>query len=464
MDKTQTDDELPPLEEQSSPLVDFFKQDSAAAFILLAAAISALAIANSPLSYAYHDILNSQFAFSVGGVYELSKSIHHWINDGLMCIFFFLVGLEIKREVLVGELASFRRALLPAAAALGGMVVPALVYISINYGAASAHGWGIPMATDIAFAMGLYRTPWQSCTRCLGGLLGSLGDCGRPRGRGYHRPLLHRSPRSFSARCRLLFNRVFVLYELDRRPKLLAVRRGRHRHLVSLLQSGVHATIAGVLLAFTIPATARYRSAHFKSRMGTLVDDFAEAEEYAGHLHVSAAQQRVIRKMTRECHHVEAPLQRLEYNLHPLSVFLIMPLFAFANSGVTLPLAEIGAMLFEPVTLGIALGLLIGKPLGVALFSWIAVKIRVAELPAGVNWPQMVGVGLLAGIGFTMSLFINDLAFTAGSHGVAHAAAVTTEGAISAPDQAQRFVTEGKLGILSPVLSLASAAFCYSAP
>lgn len=430
----------PPLDEVS-PLTEFFHQDYVAAFILLGAALLALIISNSPWHYAYDAILHEEFTIGFGDGMLLSKTLHHWINDGLMAVFFFLVGLEIKREVLVGELASFRKALLPAAAAAGGMVVPALVYAIINFGGEGAHGWGIPMATDIAFAMG--------CIAILGGrvpaalavflvALAIVDDLGA-----------------------VLVIALFYTGGIDTQPLVigfvliiasfiiakLGVRNALPYALIGILlwlaflMSGVHATIAGVLLAFTIPADARYSRRYFSDRIRELIARFDKDEQYDDRLFVNADQQHIIRKMTRECHYVEAPLQRIEHNLHPLSVFIIMPIFAFANSGVQIPFAEAGSLLFRPVTLGIICGLLIGKPLGIMLFSFIAVKLNLAELPKGIQWKQLAGVGMLAGIGFTMSLFINELAFTSGGHGVAHAATET------AADFTKAHILEGKVGI-----------------
>jgi NhaA family Na+:H+ antiporter len=434
----------PPLEDQSSPLVDFFKQDTAAALILLLAALAALIISNTAYGYHYHVILASEFGFSLGPDMNLKQSLHHWINDGLMSIFFFLVGLEIKRELLVGELASVRKALLPAAAAMGGMVVPALIYAAITYGTDASSGWGIPMATDIAFAMGCIALLGNRVPAALAVFLVALAivdDLGAVTVIA----LFYTDQLDFQAlligggligvSCILSWSgiRSFIPYLL-----IGAVI------WVAFLTSGVHATIAGVLLAFTIPADARYRSPLFMKRVHTLIDEFEEAEDYADDLIVSATQQRVIRKITRECHHVEAPLQRIEYNLHPLCVFVIMPIFAFANSGVAIPFDELGSLLFEPVTLGIALGLMVGKPLGITLFSYFAVKLNMAELPTGVKWSQMAAAGMIAGIGFTMSLFINELAFQSVGAGTAHAA--SGAGAVVS-DAAQRYMMEGKIGI-----------------
>lgn len=447
----------PPLDE-NSPLMDFFHQGFVSALILLAAALAAMVVSNTNLYEIYDTVLHSDLGITLGAhpdpealeepslldPMEINLSLHHWINDGLMAIFFFLVGMEIKRELLVGELASFRKAFLPAAAALGGMLMPALIYSAVNFGGPGAHGWGIPMATDIAFAMGCIALLSGRVPPALAVFLVALAivdDLGAV----VVIALFYTGGVDFAP---LISGGILIGSSLL--ISFLGVRHVIPYALIGILvwlaflQSGVHATIAGVLLAFTIPATARYNSYFFSDRMRELVTRFEKAEEYQTSLQVNSTQQRLIRKMTRECHHVEAPLQRLEHNLHPISVFVIMPVFAFANSGVRLPFDELGALLFERVTLGIILGLVIGKPLGIVLFSWLAVKSRIAELPAGIRWNQIAGAGMLAGIGFTMSLFINGLAFTSVGAGTAHAATAEA-GPVS--ELAARFILEGKLGI-----------------
>ena len=430
----------PPLDEVS-PLVEFFKQDFVAAFILLFAAVLALILSNSPWGDIYKIVLESDFSISLSDNMTLSNSLHHWVNDGLMAIFFFLVGLEIKREVLVGELASFRKAMLPAAAALGGMIVPAGIYMIFNMGSEGAHGWGIPMATDIAFAMGCIALLGARVPAALAVFLVALAivdDLGA-----------------------VAVIALFYTEGVETQPLILGfgligfsffmakigVRNAIPYALVGILlwlaflQSGIHATIAGVLLAFTIPADARYSRRFFSDRIRELIARFDKDEAYDDRLYVNADQQHIIRQMTRECHHVEAPLQRIEHNLHPLAVFIIMPVFAFANAGVEIPFDPIGSLLFQPVTLGLFFGLVVGKPLGVLLMSFIAVKMNLAELPNGINWKQVAGVGMLAGIGFTMSLFINGLAFT----GVTEVHAAAASGPIS--ETAKILMLEGKIGI-----------------
>ncbi|MCC6487954.1 MAG: Na+/H+ antiporter NhaA [Candidatus Hydrogenedentes bacterium] len=403
----------PPELEQVSPLVHFFKQDAVAAGLLLLSALAALIIANSPAAEWYTHLWHTHLAFSVGD-WRLDQSLHHWINDGLMAIFFFMVGLEIKRELLVGELASVRKALLPAMAAVGGMLVPALIFYAFNAGTPAAKGWGIPMATDIAFATGCLALLGGRVPASIGVFLVALAivdDIGSVLVIAlFYTDQLALRP--------LLVGAILVLlsYGLSR----IGVRHTYPYAIIGILVwfefllSGVHATIAGVLLAFTIPADARYETPLFSGRMSTLLQRFAGAEDYVNPLLVNARQQSLIRSILKECHHVEAPLQRIEHALHPLCVFFIMPVFAFANSGVSIEFSSFGSMLLEPVALGALFGLMAGKQIGVMLFSFLAVKLRWAELPKGITWPHVYGVSWLAGIGFTMALFIDELAFTSG--------------------------------------------------
>lgn len=401
--------ELPPLEEHSA-LEVFHKQDAAAAALLLVAAAAALIVANSPAHDWYHDFWEQELGIVLGGA-GLRQSLHYWINDGLMAIFFFLVGLEIKREVLVGQLASFRRALLPAVAAVGGMVVPALIYTALNWGEPTARGWGIPMATDIAFAAGclsLLGRRLLPSMRIFLVALAIVDDLGSVLVIAvFYTEQIAAFPLAIGG----------ILVVLSFGLNRLGVRRTLPYAVIGVivwiafLRSGVHATIAGVLLALTIPAGARYETPHFSGRMKTLLDRFVDAEDHVHPFLVNARQQDLIRHMLRECLHVEAPLQRIEHFLHPLSVLVILPLFAFANSGVALDIASIGHVFAEPVTLGVVFGLLAGKQIGITLGSWVAVKLGWASLPEGMRWVHVYGLSWIAAIGFTMALFISELAF-----------------------------------------------------
>ena len=398
-----------------------------AAIFLLAAAAAALYMANSGVTVGgrrlldwYRDLWHVNLGVAIQEQI-IGKSLHNLINDGLMAIFFFLVGLEIKRELLVGELASFRKALLPIVAAAGGMVCPALIYSAFNATGPGAGGWGIPMATDIAFSAGVLgllskRIPTGLAVFLIAlAIVDDLGSVAviaifytdtiafRPLVVGVAMVVLS----SLFARLGVRNALVFVL--------MAAVI------WVEFFLSGVHATIAGVLFAFTVPVDARYETPLFISRITSLLSRFDEAEDHVNPLLVNSRQQRVVRAIEAECIHVEAPLQRIEHKLHPICAFIIMPIFAFANSGVHLDFSHIGSLFFQPVTLGVIFGLLAGKQLGIMGACWLTVKAGFAELPQGVRWIQIWGVTWLAGIGFTMSLFVGGLAFPIGhdaGHGV----------------------------------------------
>ena len=430
--------DAPPLE-HTSTLKRFLHHDLVGSGLLLLAAVAAVIVANIGLYEPYHNLWETYFGFTLGD-YELVKNLHHWVNDGLMAIFFFLVGLEIKRELVAGELASPRKAILPASAALGGMLVPAIIYALINGGGAGANGWGIPMATDIAFAAGCLAIMRRRVPPALMVFLVALAivdDLGAVAVIAiFYTERIAYEPLIIGATLIVIS---FILGQLGVRVMWPYAVFGIVIW-VAFLQSGVHATIAGVLLAFSIPADARYKSHLFAGRMRELLDRFVAAERPAAtavpegaaapsmqRIMVTQRQQALIRHMNWECHHVEAPLQRLEHNIEPLAVFIILPVFAFANAGVHLEWSEIGNLILQPVTLGVFFGLVLGKPLGVFLMSYITIKTGLAELPSGVTWPQIIGVGFLAGIGFTMSLFINGLAFA---------------GLENAPD----LVAEGKIG------------------
>lgn len=423
--KTLARNVVPPLE-YASPLKRFLHHDMVGSLLLLLATLAALIVVNVGYADQYHEFWEKHLGFSVGER-SLNKSLHHWVNDGLMAIFFFLVGLEIKREILVGELATVRKALLPATAALGGMIFPAIIYAIITRGNGEAiNGWGIPMATDIAFAAGCIAALKKWVPPSLMVFLVALAivdDLGAVAVISiFYTETINVAPLVIGGALIILS---FCLSQLGVRSMYPYAIFGIIIW-VAFLESGVHATVAGVLLAFSIPADARYKTHLFEGRMKELLNRFIKAEEdwlekaqpdhsegeSTTDLIVNARQQGLIRAMNSECHHVEAPLQRIEYNIEPMAVFLIMPIFAFANAGLHLEWSELGHAIMQPITLGVFFGLVIGKPLGIMTFSFIAVKMKWAELPNGVTWSNVLGLGFLAGIGFTMSLFINGLAFT----------------------------------------------------
>jgi NhaA family Na+:H+ antiporter len=399
-----------PIQQILRPVSDFIRTGSAGGLVLMAAAAAAVVWANSPWAEGYHHLWETEVGFRVGG-WEASHTLHHWINDGLMAVFFFLVGLEIKREGLVGELASPRKAALPAAAALGGMVVPAALYTLLNAGGDGASGWGIPMATDIAFALGVLALLGSRVPVALKVFLTALAivdDIGAV----LVIAVFYTNKIAWGAlgaglallAAAALCNRMGV------RTPVAYVVLGL-ASWAFFLASGVHATVSGVLLAFTIPARTRIDPEEFLSHTRDALGRFEDACSRGRSVLTNERQQDAIHDVEDAAEAAQAPLQRIEHALHTVVAFAIIPLFALANAGVALPAAG-GDALLHPVTLGIALGLVLGKPLGIVLFSWLAVRARVAALPEGFGWGHLHAVGWLAGIGFTMSLFIAELAFT----------------------------------------------------
>jgi Na+:H+ antiporter, NhaA family len=400
-----------PIARVIGPMQDFIHREQSSGILLLIMTALALVLANSPLGADYFALLETKTGFVFGSL-ELKMSVLHWINDGLMVIFFFVVGLEIKREILAGELANPRAAALPILAATGGAIVPALIYVALNGGQPSARGWGIPMATDIAFALG-----------CLA-LLGSRVPFGLK--------IFLTAVAIVDDMIAVLVIAIFYAEQLNMIALgaglgLLALLYGANRlgirqplvyALVGLLvwlaflQSGVHATIAGVLLAMTVPARVRIDGATFVGQARGLLEQFEAARGQVSPILVDATQQAAVHEIEELAEQVQAPLQRLEHGLHGWVALLIMPIFALANAGVALSTEGLGAEA-PSIMLGIAVGLLLGKPIGIMVAAWLAVRLGVADLPQGASWMQMLGIGVLAGIGFTMSLFIASLGFAA---------------------------------------------------
>jgi NhaA family Na+:H+ antiporter len=404
-------DDLPrsPIDRLTRPFYIFAQNKIAGAMLLVLATIVAMVWANSPWSDTYQRILSTPLGISIGES-GLMKPLILWINDGLMSFFFFLVGLEIKREILAGELRSPRKAALPIAAAIGGMVIPALVFTAFNYGGPAAHGWGIPMATDIAFALGVLLLLGSRVPIGLKVFLTALAivdDIGA-----------------------IVVIAVFYtdsiavvsigigagLIVLSMIANLAGVRNSVFYFVVgslawlAILESGVHATIAGVLMAMTIPARTRVAGAPLVERLNGLIAALHETGLPSDTKLLTHEQHDIVLQMEKRLEAGTAPLQQIEHALVPIAAFLIMPLFALANAGVPLG-GDFGNPISDPLFLGIVAGLFIGKQIGVVGAAWLAVKLRLADLPEGVGWAEVHAVSILAGIGFTMSLFVSSLAF-----------------------------------------------------
>lgn len=392
------------------PFAQFAHTASSGGIVLLVCTAIALIWANSPWAASYHHVWETEIALDAGPV-AIRSTLHHLINDGLMVVFFFLVGLEIKREVLIGELASLRRAALPAAAALGGMVIPAAFYAAWNLGGPGSAGWGIPMATDIAFALGVLALLGNRVPAGLKVFLAALAivdDIGAV----LVIALFYTDEVSWTA-----LGVAGVLLLLAAAANAAGVRRPWAYSLIgvalwgAVLASGVHATVAGVLLAMTIPSRTRINEDEFLRGSRRSVEEFERGCGPGTNVLTNQVQQEALLTLEALCEQAQAPLQTIERKLHVVVAFGIMPLFAIANAGVQLTGGGQGLALANPVTLGVLFGLILGKPLGIMIFSWLAVRLGIAELPRGVTWRLIHGVSWLGGIGFTMSLFVASLAF-----------------------------------------------------
>jgi len=394
----------------ASPFEEFIHHESASGLLLMACAIIALVIANSALSQAYIHLLHTPIAFSFGEI-ALEKSLHHWINDGLMALFFFVVGLEIKREILVGELSDPKQASLPIIAAVGGMVVPALFYFAFNSEGDVSAGWGIPMATDIAFAVGVMVLLGSRVPRTLLMFLVALAIVDDLGGvlviAFFYTETINLNALGFAG---LFFALLIFLNRAGVRHPLPYFLFGLLLWL-AMLKSGVHATLAGVLTALTIPATPKYQPENFGNFVRKLMDKFDASYRPGESIMRNDEQRSILQTLENGVNLVETPLQRMEHSMHLWVAFLIIPVFALANAGIPLNFGNIGEVMTHSVTLGVITGLTLGKVIGIAGFSWIAIKIGAGRLPAGTRFSQIIGASFLGGIGFTMSIFIAELAF-----------------------------------------------------
>lgn len=391
---------------------EFVHLEAAGGVVLLFCTILAFAWANSPFRESYFALWHTPIKLEFGQ-YVLEESLLHWINDALMAIFFFVVGLEIKREILAGELAAPRKAAFPIAAAIGGMVVPAVIYVVLNSGGEGVRGWGIPMATDIAFALAALTVLGSRVPTSLKVFLTALAivdDLGAILVIAifYAHGVIWNwlgVAGVFLVLC-LIANRLDVRHPVPYALLGLVV-------WLAFLQSGVHATVAGVLVAMTIPVRRAIDSRQFLDRAQGLLRKFKEASAFESALLVNTGQQEALRALEEACEHVETPLQRLEHALHGWVVFGVLPLFALANAGVTVE-GSLLSLLGSPVALGVILGLVVGKQVGITLLAWLSVRSGLAAMPKELSWVHVYGVAWLAGIGFTMSLFVGTLAFGEG--------------------------------------------------
>jgi len=396
-----------PMDKLRAPFVRFMKIEASGGILLIIATIAAMIIANSHWGPTY--LAFWQTKFTIGPeFFELSKPIILWINDGLMAIFFFMVGLEIKRELKAGELSTPRQAALPIISAVGGMVLPAMLFLLFNRGNVDANGWGIPMATDIAFSLGILSLLGKRVPIALKVFLVAFAivdDLGAIMIIAlFYSAEIHWGVMLVAA---LLIAFLFLLNKLNVQFIPLYMIVGWVVWYL-FLKSGIHPTIAGVLLAFSIPINRKIRVKDFYSRLQNHLEEFRNNNKDNA-IMLTKGQLACIDNMEDEIGKVQSPLQSLEHTLHGFVTYLIMPLFAFANAGIVLSGQDISSL--NSLTISIGTSLVFGKIVGITLFALLAVKLRVAELPLNVRWAHILGAGILGGVGFTMSLFISSLAY-----------------------------------------------------
>lgn len=401
-----------PIDKIVQPMQRFIQQEKSGGLLLGISVILALILANTPLSHGYHAILEQSFGFRWNNETYFEYNIHHWINDGLMSVFFFVVGLELKREIIGGELSNVRKALLPIFAAIGGMVMPAIIYLIFNPAGEPQKGWGIPMATDIAFALGVLYLLGNKIPLALKVFLTALAivdDLGAV--------LVIAFFYTSEINMTFLLVGLFILLlmylgnRLGVRSIIFYALLGIGGVWTCFLVSGVHVTIAAVLAAFTIPADVNIRENVFIDKIKAYLERFKNIDPKENTPTLTNEQLHVLEKINEATLAATPPLQRLEHAMHPAVSFLIIPIFAIANAGVSLNI-DIDKLFVNNIAIGTAMGLLLGKVIGVVGFSVLFIKLKIAKVPKGMNIRNLFGLGFLASIGFTMSLFITSLAFS----------------------------------------------------
>ena len=393
-----------------TPFEEFIHREATSGLLLMGMAILAMVLANSFYAETYKHVIHTYITIGAGD-WKLKMTLHHWINDALMVLFFFVVGLELKRELLVGELANLRNAVLPIAAAIGGMVVPALIYFAINPSGDAALGWGIPMATDIAFAIGALALLGSRIPKALITFLVALAivdDLGAVMVIAvFYTENIALTPLALA----------FSLFGLMLAFNLIGVRNAIPYFIVAvflwyaLLLSGVHATLAGILGALSIPAKPKYNPERFCEQVSLLMDRFRASHKPGQSILTNVEMRGVVQTLSNGVRSVQAPLQRLEHDWHMPVAYLVIPIFALVNAGIPLDFSTLGETMAHPVVLGVSLGLVLGKFIGITGACWLVLKIGIGVLPKDTSFSQIAGVSLLAGIGFTMSIFVAQLGF-----------------------------------------------------
>ena len=394
------------------PIKLFMGREKSGGIVLILSVTLAMILANSNLAESYSHFFEQEVGFIVNGEPYLNYSLHHWINDGLMAMFFFVVGLELKREFIGGELADIRNTILPIGAAIGGMIVPALIFLSLNIGTPQTMGWGIPMATDIAFALGvvyLLGDKVPASAKLFLTTLAIVDDLGAVLVIAF----FYTSELSIAS---LLFGLCFLAVmfignRLGIKSLFFYAALGIGGVWVTFLLSGIHATIAAVLAAFMIPADAKINESVYLKRMKKLTRRF-EKEEPNEVRTLEEGQVDVLTHIQHDTTIAIPLLQQLEHKMSPIVTFLIMPIFAIANAGISFTDLSLSDIFSTHVALGVTLGLLLGKPIGIIGATFLMVKMRWATLPSAITRRTLLGLGMLASIGFTMSMFISTLAFT----------------------------------------------------
>ena len=394
------------------PIKLFMGREKSGGIVLILSVALAMLLANSNIAESYFHFFEQEVGFIVNGEPYLNYSLHHWINDGLMAMFFFVVGLELKREFIGGELADIRNTILPIGAAIGGMIVPALIFLSLNIGTPQTMGWGIPMATDIAFALGvvyLLGDKVPASAKLFLTTLAIVDDLGAVLVIAF----FYTSELSIAS---LLFGLgflavMFIGNRLGIKSLFFYAVLGIGGVWVTFLLSGIHATIAAVLAAFMIPADAKINESVYLKRIKRLTRRF-EKEEANEVRTLEEGQVDVLTHIQHDTTIAIPLLQQLEHKMSPIVTFLIMPIFAIANAGISFTDLSLSDIFSTHVALGVTLGLLLGKPIGIIGATFLMVKMRWATLPSAITRRTLLGLGMLASIGFTMSMFISTLAFT----------------------------------------------------
>lgn len=403
----------PKIIEAIKPIFRFIKKEINSGIVLIIVTILAMVIANSPWAKSYFELFDKTYLSLDFQLWSLKKPLHYWINDGLMAVFFFMIGLEVKREILIGELSTFKKALFPLVAALGGMIVPALVFFGINSNnPAYINGWAIPMATDIAFALGILALLKSKAPTELKVFLTSLAivdDIGAV----LTIAIFYTDDISFMYLAIATGSWMFLIILNLMRVRItwVYILIGILAVWYPLLLSGVHATIAGVLVAFTIPLWREVDTEDFIAKVQNALGNFRRYAGSESAYKLNSEQYDAIEDIKEYSRKVSSPHQILEHNIHDFTLYFIMPLFAFANTGIQLSTINMGDLISNPLSQGVFLGLVLGKVVGILLFVFIFHRLKIINIPASLSWQHLTGASFLAGIGFTMSIFISELAF-----------------------------------------------------